>query len=525
MPALPITGLREVASPPRVRQGWADAREGFGAFLGSYRERLQHIFGTRASADQLNLQRGLPPFVLRQVREVDPLSVWIPEAYGGRGGYMPEALSVLEETGYQSLPLCLMMGINGGLFAQPLSKYGSEEAKGHVLPNFLRHKQMGGLMITEPGFGSDALNMRTAYETTSHGSFHIKGMKHWGGLTGWADYWLLTARPRSSDGSLRRDVDFFVCDVNAPGQHIEVEEFYPNLGLWMIPYGLNKIDVTVPATARLEPKTTGIKMLLDILHRSRLQFPGMGMGFLRRMLDEAMDHARTRFVGGKPLFDYDQAKARLARLQAAVTTCQAMCLHSAEQAGVERDLADSGLVANAFKTVATDLMQEAAQSFLQMVGAKGYRLDHPAGRAIVDSRPFQIFEGSNDILYQQITEAVLKGMRRMKASNLYQYLTEEPLTARAATALRDVLSFDVDATMPQRKLVELGKALGRIVSMEAVIELGERGFRPDLVANTLEEFRGEVRALLTTFREGGLVKVVEDYREAHGWLDYVRPAT
>jgi hypothetical protein len=31
---------------------------------------------------------------------------------------------------------------------------------------------------------------------------------------------------------------------------------------------------------------------------------------------------------------------------------------------------------------------------------------------VVDSRPFQIFEGSNDVLYQQITESVLKSMRR-----------------------------------------------------------------------------------------------------------------
>src|SRR5690606_38288994 len=262
-----------------------------------------------------------------------------------------------------------------------------------VFDGVLRQKRMGGLMITEPDFGSDALNMRTAYAETPAG-YHIEGVKHWGGLTGWADYWLLTARPRTPDGGLRRDIDFFVCDVNAPGQHIEVEEVFPNLGLRMLPCGRNRIDVEVPASARLEPKTTGIKMMLDVLHRSRLQFPGMGMGFLRRMMDEAAEHCRERFVGGKPLFDYDQVKARLSRMQAHVTACAAMCLHSAENAGVDRDLENDGLAANAFKTVVTDAMQEASQSFLQLVGAKGYREDHLAGRATVDSRPFQIFEGA-----------------------------------------------------------------------------------------------------------------------------------
>jgi alkylation response protein AidB-like acyl-CoA dehydrogenase len=373
-------------------------------------------------------------------------------------------------------------------------------------------------MITEPGFGSDALNMRTGWEPTGRGTFHLRGQKHWAGLTSWADYWLLTARPRTTDGGLRRDVDFFICDVNQPGQHIVVEELFPNLGLLSIPYGRNRIDVEIPEHQRLQPESTGIKMMLDVLHRSRLQFPGMGMGYLRRMLDEAMAHARERFVGGKALFDYDQIRARLARLQASVTACEAMCLRSAEHAGLDEDLADAGLWANAVKTTVTDLMQEASQSLLQMVGAKGYRQDHIAGRSTTDSRPFQIFEGSNDILYQQVTESVLKGMRRIREASLYRYLQQEPLTARATELFREVLDFEVDLSLPQRKLVELGRAISRIVTMELTIELGERGYHKELVRGALEEFRAEVRAIIESYRTGGLTAVIDDYRPAKDWL-------
>src|SRR5690606_3589470 len=235
-----------------------------------------------------------------------------------------------------------------------VSKYGSEAIKRPVFDAFLHNKRMGGLMITEPDYGSDALSMQTSYRDTGRDTYHVEGVKHWAGLTGWADYWLLTARPRGADGALQRDVDFFVCDVNAPGQYVEVEEYYNNLGLRMLPYGRNRIDVELPAAARLEPETTGVRMLLDLLHRSRLQFPGMAMGYLRRLLDEGVEHARERFVGGKPLIDYDQVRGRLARMQASVTACAAMCLHSAENAGVERDLSSSGLSANAVKSVVTD---------------------------------------------------------------------------------------------------------------------------------------------------------------------------
>ena len=249
----------------------------------------------------------------------------------------------------------------------------------------------------------------------------------------------------------------------------------------------------------------------------------MGMGYLRRIFDEALDHARERFVGGKPLLDYDQVRARLARLQSFVTGTAAMCMETAGTAGVERDLFGDGLKANAFKTVVTDWMQEAAQSFLQLMGAQGYREDHLAGRALVDSRPYQIFEGSNDILYQQVTEAVVKAMRRIKEADLGAYLRAEPLTARAAATFGDALSFDVDWSMPQRKLVDLGRAISRIVTMEMTIEMGERGFSSELVSNMLEETRAEVRSILETYRRGGLTGVVEG-AGAPEWLARVRTA-
>lgn len=516
MSAFPLATLREAPPMQRVRQSFSE-------FIERYRARLRHLFHTRATADELNLERGLSAYAMNLLREVDPLSVYIPREFGGRGNNLSECLTVLETTGYESLPLCLTVGINGGLFLQPLGKYGSDAIKRPVFDAFLRNGKMGGLMITEPDHGSGALAMETAYTSTGRESYHIQGTKHWAGLTGSADYWIVTARQRGMDGNLRRDIDFFVCDVNAAGQRIEVDEMYRNLGLRLIPYGRSTIDVDVPAFARFHPKTTGIKMMLDILHRSRLQFPGMGMGFLRRMLDEAVDHCRERFVGGSPLFDYDQVKARLVRLQASVTACAAMCLHSSEHAGVEHDLAGEGLKANAMKTVVTDLMHDASQSLLQLMGAKGFREDHIAGRSTNDSRPFQIFEGSNDILYQQISESVLKSMRRMKETNLYRYLKQADDTARAADYFRDLLSFDVDWSLPQRKLVELGKALGRIISMEMTIEMGERGYRADLVANALEEFRAEVHGIMESYRTGGLTAVIEDYRDGSGWLQLVEP--
>ena len=491
----------------------------FSSFIETFQAKLEKVFNVRSNQRRLSQQRGVPPFVMREIRSCDPLSVYIPEEYGGRGGYIHEGLSVLSAASYESLALSLTIGINGALFLQPFSKYGQEELKEPVFKRFMEYKNMGGLMITEPDYGTDALNIETSYvEGDDH--YQVQGLKHWAGLTGWADFWLVAARRQNAKG-LSRDIDFFVCDMNQPGQEIEVEELFRNLGLHMIPYGRNRIDVQLPKTHRLEPESTGIKMMLDMLHRSRIQFPGMGMGYLKRMLDEAMNHCRERFVGGKSLFNYDQVKDRLARLQASFTTCSAMCAYSSEHAGLEHNLSKSNVAANAVKAHVTDLMQEASQSLLQLTGAKGYRMDHIAGRSLVDSRPFQIFEGSNDVLYHQVSDSVLKSMRRLKKKNLHDFLSEYELTSRASDYFEGTLDFKVDRHMPQRKLVDLGRLISRIVSMELAIELGDRGFRGDLVSNCVDVLRQDVEQLVASYHSAQNAEPVEDYEEDSSWLSVV----
>ena len=447
-----------------------------------------------------------------------PLAAFIPEAHGGRGQNTAECLTVLEELSYASLPLSLIAGINGALFLQPLSRYGSSELQERVYSQVINHGALGGLMITEPDFGSDALNMQTAFRHDEDG-YHLQGTKHWGGLTGHADYWLITAREKGDDGRLARNINFFLWERADGG--IKVAEYYDSLGLEEIPYGRNVIDTRIPDSRRLKPLASGVRMLLDVLHRSRLQFPGMAMGFLRRILDEAQAHVRARAVGGKPLSAYDQVQDRLAEIEAAYTTCSAMCTYTSREATIDRDCSPLALPANAIKAVVTDLMQGASQSLLQLVGAKGYRRDHYAGRAIVDCRPFQIFEGSNDILYEQIAEAVMKGMRRAGQGSVALYLRSLDATSRVADRVRDLFDFSLPDTVPQRKMVDLGRAVGRLISMQMVVDLRDRGFSGEMTETAAGVLRRSIARILGGFAQPATAGGLADYREGGHWRSMV----
>jgi alkylation response protein AidB-like acyl-CoA dehydrogenase len=494
--------------------------QSFDTFISDFKSKIKTLFHEENDINTLSINRGLPDNVLNQIMECNPLSVSIPTEYGGRGNHVYENLTLLSAASYESLALSLTFGINSALFMQPVAKYGQAEAKAKVFDRFLNQKNMGGLMITEPGFGSDALNMQTSF-VEEENAFHLQGTKHWAGLTGQADYWLLTARKRTEKGSLQRDIDFFICDNTAHDQKIVVDEYFENLGLYQIPYGRNILDVKIPKVQRLIPHTNGVQMMLDLLHRSRLQFPGMGLGFIQRMLDEAIAHAQQRAVGGRSLYSYDQVQQRLARLQADFTICSAFSLKSVEMADIKNDLTPFGLEANIIKTVTTDLMQDSAQSLVTLVGAAAYKLNHVAGRGIVDSRPFQIFEGSNDILYIQIAEALLKQMKSAGEKNLYTFLKGHHLASKAADVVKESVDFNLDLQLQQRKLTELGRMMSRIASIDMVITLGERGFRKEMIEGAVSMLRQEVSSLVSDYKYQQTTTNIENYQEGSVWQAFV----
>lgn len=497
----------------------ATEKEDLSVFIARFNQALKRVFHEQQDIDELSLNRGLPPHIWKDIMDTHPLAVAIPTAYGGRGGIVKECLSILSAASYESLSLSLTFGINIALFLEPLAKYGDEKIKDAVFPGFLTGQRMGGLMITEPDYGSDALNMRTSYQAIDDG-YTLSGQKHWQGLTGQADYWLVAARKDLGNGELARDVDFFVTDNALENQQIKVASLYNNLGLYMIPYGLNIIDIEVPTYQRLQPESTGIKMMLDILHRSRMQFPGMGMGFIKRMLDEALTHCTSRIVGSGNLLALDSVQFQLSRIQTAFTICSGMCARSSDISGIEYGLATEGLEANSMKALVTDLMQESAQLCVQLAGANGYKINHIAGRGIVDSRPFQIFEGSNEMLYTQIAEIVLKRMKKLKESSLYRALSDFAPTEKAVPHFQEHLQFTLSENLPQRKLVDLGKIIARVVNMQYVLNLQEKGFRADLVESCLFNIQLDVSQLVSNLTARNQANIVVDYNEQSDWLSF-----
>lgn len=488
----------------------------FTLYLKDYSQTLKAVFDERFGGDEFGIERRFTSHELRRIMQPRPLAVAIPQEYGGRGMSVKECLGILSAASYESISLSLIFGINIALFLEPVAKYANDSVKPEIFKDFLENQRMGGLMITEPDYGSDALNMQTWNERFED-SYKLHGTKHWQGLTGMADYWLITSREKGANGELSRDVDFFICDVSKEKQKIVVEQIYNNLGLEVIPYGLNKIDILVPAKQKLIPHTSGIKMMLDILHRSRLQFPGMAMGFIHRMMDEALRQCNRRIVAGKKLIELDQVQYQISQIQSAFTIVSAMCLRSSGISSIAYDLSAEGIEANSMKAYVTDLMQESSQTFTQLSGANGYKITNIGGRGIMDSRAFQIFEGSNEMLYTQIGEMVMKLMKRMKELNIFNFLKQYNLTEKASAFFKKDIDFTLVTGLSQRKMIDLGKVFSRIIAANSVLDMGEKGFRSDLITNCINMIRVDISTLVSSFHTENKVTPVQEYEDKSWW--------
>ena len=85
-----------------------------------------------------------------------------------------------------------------------------------------------------------------------------------------------------------------------------------------------------------------------------------------------------------------------------------------------------------------------------------------------------------------------------------------------------MVNFELNLQLPQRKLVELGKVLGRIISMEMVIEIGNRGFHEDMITNTLDMLRQELSSRLNSWSFNTKSLVTVDYTGQSHWRDFIR---
>src|SRR6267142_3893675 len=162
---------------------------------------------------KLDRERGYPTEFVEALTKAGFLAALIPEEYGGSGLTMSAAAAIMEEiqaSGCNGAACHAQMYTMGTVL-----RHGSAEQKARWLPRIaageLRLQAFG---VTEPGSGSDTLNLRTtAAREGDH--YIINGQKIWTSRAEHSDLLLLIARttPREQAKTRTGALSVFLVDM------------------------------------------------------------------------------------------------------------------------------------------------------------------------------------------------------------------------------------------------------------------------------------------------------------------------
>ncbi len=429
-------------------------------------------------------QQNLPPDDWTLLVKAGVLLPVLPEDHGGRDSHV-EMCRVVETLSEWNLPLGMYTTIITGVALRPIALWAGEEAKNEVLPLFAGDDPMiAGFASTEPGCGSAMSSMTTTFEEVE-GGYHIRGRKHWQAFSLTAHWWLVSAK-NDDDG---REYGYFIVKRS---EGFRTAQRYQPLGLQLIDYGVNDIDAVVPRHRRIGAAGGSLKPMVEMLMSSRALMAAMGCGFLRRVSREAHAYADTRRIGPAPLSAIRFARYRLAHIDTSYTVCEALNHYLQNTLDMKADMLPSFPAVQAIKTVATERMLSSAHHYQQLVGGEGYRCGSPtnvSAQAFLDARVYTIFDGTNDLLSQQLTEYCLA---RLDGKDLSSFLAEWPLTAEGVTAHNPDLNF-LDDELGQEHLVLAGRAIGYLFAITQVMNwAAETGADAERARAAIEFLKADV---------------------------------
>jgi acyl-CoA dehydrogenase len=338
--------------------------------------------------------------IVAQLGDGGWLRYCVPASHGGAFEKLDvRALCVCRETLGQFSGLADFAFAMQGLGAGPIALYGSDALKERYLPGVRAGKRIAAFALSEAEAGSDVVAMRTTARRTD-GGWVLEGEKTFISNAGIADHYVVFARLPEDGG---RAFGAFVVDAAAPG--LTVVERIETLA----PHPLGTIAFSgckVGDDAVVGPSGKGLRVALGTLDVFRSTVAAAALGFARRALREAVAHAKTRMVFGKPLADHQLTRAKIADMALAIDASALLVYRAAwtRDTVADRVTREAAMA----KLYATESAQRVIDDAVQLLGGRGVVAGAPVERLYREIRALRIYEGTSEIQKLVIAEAELE---------------------------------------------------------------------------------------------------------------------
>ncbi|MEE8303446.1 MAG: acyl-CoA dehydrogenase family protein [Candidatus Tectomicrobia bacterium] len=322
---------------------------------------------------------------VEQLVQAGFMGMTVPEAYGGQGRPLIEAILVVEE-------MAKVCGITGRIVVEgnmgavgAITAYGTEEQKQRYLPLVVQGDKPA-IAISEPEAGSAATDMTTT-AVLDGDAYVLNGHKKWITGAGVSQVNLVFARIQHDD--VEQGIGGLIVEKGMPGFRIGKRAYM--MGLRGIPESEEIFeDCRVPRDNLL---TIGFGRLMSAYNGQRVGAGTVALGVAQGAFDQAVAYAQERLQFGRPIAEFQGLQWMLADAKVQLDASRLLLHRAAVQLDPKTGFPNVHLAAIA-KTFAADMAIKVSNDALQVFGAAGYCRDFPLERMARDARMFAIGGGT-----------------------------------------------------------------------------------------------------------------------------------
>jgi acyl-CoA synthetase (AMP-forming)/AMP-acid ligase II/alkylation response protein AidB-like acyl-CoA dehydrogenase len=386
-------------APADRGRGASDANE-LEARTGDVVAWLREYAGERLHSRLIDERRTIPPPVLLDLSRRGLLGLQADEALGGLGLRYRDAARIVEQLGAIDLTLATFVIGQNALGLRPVQNHASPSLREELLPDLVSGRKLSAFALSEPGAGSHPRALVTQ-AVPGRAGWTLHGHKMWIGAAAWASVLHVFARSGPDGG-----ISAFAVRRESAGLHIGPETL--TLGLrGMVQNAVELDGVPVAEADRLGSPGAGLEVANDALGISRLWVAAASVGAMKRCAQTMLRWASRRSIATGRLLDHPVTLARLGRLTAAAGALEALISVLAE--ALDDGEAVPGSLLAAAKVGGSELVWQAADDLVQLLGGRGYVETNVAPQILRDARALRIFEGPTEALVAHLGSEAIRG--------------------------------------------------------------------------------------------------------------------
>ena len=324
------------------------------------------------------------------------LGITVPEADGGQGGTLMDAVIAIETVA----AVCPRSAdvVQAGSFGaiRVLAEYGSKRQKEKYLKRLLSGEAVISVCMTEPEAGSAVTDLVTTAKPDGAG-YLVNGTKVFTTHSAYADVYLAYVRFGPGVGG----IGSVLIDTKAPGVRFGQRSKFMSGEDWAQVYFE---DVRVPADM-VVLKEGGFKKQIAGFNVERIGNTARSLALGRYAYEQARQWALQRKQFGRLLCEFQGLQWKFAEMKMKLDAGQLLLYRAAANADRGFPSAEETAIAKAFCNQAGF---DVANDALQVMGGLGYSQESLVEYCVRRCRGWMIAGGSIEILKNRIAEAVFE---------------------------------------------------------------------------------------------------------------------